>query len=361
MRLFQNAGIYPSYFHRFNASTSHALSFRERLQKYLDDRFGALHLLSPVVDGDSNAFFTNGDDPILQAKWAEENGLKLGTVTDEILLTQIESHRTEVFYNLDPVRYPSSFARRLPGCVKNTICWRAAPSHGADFSSYDIVVCNFPSIIESWRKLGLRSEFMTPSYDPVMEIGSDNPDRSLDILFIGGYSRHHTRRAKVLESVARLADSYSIKYCLDQSRLTRLADSPIGFLPGISRHRTPSSIREITSEPVFGLDLYRLMQSSKIVLNGAIDMAGEDRGNMRCFEALGCGALMVTDQGNYPNRFVANENMLTYRSADEAVTLITSALENWERSKKVASNGHNMIKVHYSKAEQWKMFLGLVR
>lgn len=354
-------GIYPSYAHKFNASSPHDLSFHERLQKYLDDRYNAVHLLSPVIEGDNSAFFTNGDDPILQAKWAEENGLKLGTSLANVLLAQIEAHRTEVFYNFDPMRYQSDFVRRLPGCVKRTICWRAAPSRGADFSAYDLVVCNFPSIIETWRKLGLRSEYMTPSHDTAMNIRANNTDRSVDVLFIGGYSRHHKRRAKVLESVARLADRYSIKYCLDQSRVTRLADSPLGLFPGIARYRTPPSIIQIKSEPAFGLDLYRLIQSSKIVLNGAIDMAGEDRGNMRCFETLGCGALMVTDNGRYPAKFINNETMLTYSSADEAATIIASALENWEDSKVIASNGHNMIKEHYSKASQWEMFLELVQ
>ena len=56
-------------------------------------------------DGDQNAFFTNGDDHILQERWAEENGLRRGLDLEDILLAQIESHRAEVFYNLDPMRY----------------------------------------------------------------------------------------------------------------------------------------------------------------------------------------------------------------------------------------------------------------
>src|SRR5258708_36033204 len=36
------------------------------------------------------------------------------------------------------------------------------------------------------------------------------------------------------------------------------------------------------------------------IFNGAIDMAEEDRGNLRCFEAMGCGALMISDRGRYP-------------------------------------------------------------
>ena len=84
-----------------------------------------------------------------------EQGLQTNSL-EQILLSQIEHHRTEVFYNLDPMRYGSSFVTKLPGCVKKSVCWRAAPSGGADLTKYDLVVCNFHSILDDWpvgRKL----------------------------------------------------------------------------------------------------------------------------------------------------------------------------------------------------------------
>jgi hypothetical protein len=95
--------------------------------------------------------FTNGDDEILQRYWAKERGVSKKTSLEAILLAQIEEHGTEVFYNLDPMRYGSDFVRKLPGCVTKAIAWRAAPSPGADFGAYDAVVCNFPSILEGYR------------------------------------------------------------------------------------------------------------------------------------------------------------------------------------------------------------------
>ena len=360
MRIFQNAGTYPAYFQKFNVENRSTRYFNLRRQAYLADRFGASHLLKPVLDGDETAFFTNGDDPVLQEMWAQENGLPRGRPLDEILLAQIEAHRTEVFYNLDPMRYGSSFVRRLPGCVRKSVCWRAAPSPGADFFAYDLVVCNFPSIIESWRRRGWHAGYLIPAHDPEMDVFADRVDRPLDILFIGGYSRHHTRRAQVLESVARLAPRYKVSYCLDASRVTRLADSPLGLLPGLSRYRRPQSIRRVSAAPVFGRELYGLISSAKIVLNGAIDMAGEDRGNMRCFEALGCGALMVSDHGRYPAGFMDGETMLEYRSAEEAAALTAQILEDWGRGREIAGNGRDMVRSRYSKAAQWEMFLELL-
>src|SRR5690348_16671898 len=72
MRLFQNSGLYQSYLPYLNRLAREAASFGERRRVFLADRFGALHFLQPVLDGEPDAFFTNGDDEILQRLWAAE-------------------------------------------------------------------------------------------------------------------------------------------------------------------------------------------------------------------------------------------------------------------------------------------------
>jgi hypothetical protein len=359
MRLFQNSGLYPSYLTRLNRLASEAHGFNERRRIFLADRFGALHFLNPVLEGDSDAFFTNGDDETLQRHWARENGMLGKPSLESILLAQIESHRTEVFYNLDPVRYPSSFLRKLPGCVRKTLCWRAAPSGNADLTAYGAVLGNFPSILESWRCSGCRAELFFPAIDPAMD-AYGHGDRSIDVLFVGGYSRHHTARAKTLERVASLAGSRRIVYGLDASRLTRFAENSIGRLLPLQKHRRPGAIARIAEPPVFGRSLYELIGASKIVLNGAINMAGTDRGNMRCFEAIGCGALLVSDTGHYPGGMNSGLTMETYRSPEQAAEVISKCLGNWPRSAEVAARARKQISAAYSKTAQWKAFVDLV-
>jgi len=359
MRLFQNSGLYPSYLARLNKLAPETLSFEERRGIFLDDRFGAPHFLPPVLNGDADAFFTNGDDDILQRLWARENGMRVGASLEHILLAQIEHHRSEVFYNIDPVRYPSAFVRKLPGCIRKTFCWRAAPSGDADLTAYGAVLGNFPSILESWRRKGCRAELFFPAIDPLMDEYAQG-DRPIDVLFVGGYSRHHSARAKVLEQVASLAETRQVVYCLDGSRLTRLAENPLGRLLPLRKHRRPDAIAKIASPPIFGRQLYELIGKSKIVLNGAIDMAGQDRGNMRCFEAMGCGALLVSDVGNYPDGMKAGVTMETYGTAEQASDVISKCLDNWPRSSEVAARGRDQVSKIYSKSLQWKNFIDLV-
>ncbi|MGY3691393.1 hypothetical protein ACVIGA_001473 [Bradyrhizobium sp. USDA 3240] len=359
MRLFQNSGLYPSYLPRLNQLVAKASSFAARRDVFLHDRFGAAHFLEPVLDGAPEAFFTNGDDEVLQRQWAREQGMKGTPTLEAILLAQIEHHRTDVFYNLDPVRYPSAFIAKLPGCVKKTLCWRAAPSGNADLTAYGAVLGNFPSILEAWRSKGCRAELFFPAIDPVME-QYGHGERPIDVAFVGGYSRYHSARGRTLEQVAALAAERKIVFCLDASRLTRLAESAVGRLLPLQKHRRPDVIARIARLPLFGRDLYELFGTAKIVLNGAIDMAGNDRGNMRCFEAMGCGSLLVSDSGNYPEAMEEGVTMRTYDAPERAAEAISSSLRDWPQWAGIAASGRSRVQQTYSKASQWAQFSDLV-
>ncbi|MBB3659760.1 hypothetical protein FHX15_005028 [Rhizobium sp. BK650] len=360
MRIFQNSGVYASYLPRLDRLAHQAVEFRKRLRVFLDDSYGACHILKPPTELAAEVFFTNGDDKKLQKYWAAEHGLPSSSSMEEILLCQIEHHRTEIFYNMDPMRYGSEFLRKLPGSVRKSIMWRAAPSGNVDFGAYDLIVCNFPLILESYRKHGWRAEYFAPAHDPAMDNYAANGNRPVDVLFVGGYSRHHRRRAEILEAVSELGKEFRVVYHLDRSRLTRLAESRIGWLLPLREHKRPKSIRAVSQAPVFGRDLYSAISQAKIVLNGAVDMAGPDRGNMRCWEALGCGAAMVSDAGYYPKGMVDGVNILTYDNARTAVSTIRELLTDRHRLQEIAAQGHNMIRTLYNKDAQWQQFNRLV-
>lgn len=360
MRLFQNAGIYPSYARRLNSLSKQCTTYSDHIAVFLEDRYGASHILEPILARDSSCFFANADHAASQRTWAHEQGWKRNATEEEILLGQIEHHRTEVFYNMDPMRFGSRFIRRLPASVKCSIAWRAAPSPGADFEAYSLVVCNFPSIIESYRQRGWRAAPFSPAHDPALDAYAANENRPIDVLFVGGYSRHHRRRVAVLEAVASLRGRLRVEFRLDRSRLTRLAESAVGRMMPISQHRRPDDICSVSAEPVFGRELYSLLSQAKIVLNGAVDMAGDDRGNMRCFEAMGSGALMVSDNGRYPAKMIDGVNMLAYKSPSEAVRLIINAISADGDRRLLAARGYAAIRTYYSKATQWAEFQRLV-
>src|SRR5882724_7335627 len=259
MRLFQHFEVYPAYQARMSAVTRRINDYVGKLRFLLDDRCEALHLLQPVLDGDVSAFATSGMSSDLQCSWAREHGLKSATPLVDILLAQIEEHRTEVFYDLAPLRFDGSLLRRLPGCVKKTIAWHAAPSFGVDFPYYNLVVSNFPNILELQRRRGCKTAFFYPAYDPEMADYAANRDRPIDVLFVGSYSRHHRRRAQLLEEFASLASEMSIQFFLNSSRFTQFAESTLGKMLPLAKYRRPNTLSAVTHPPIFGRDLYRAM------------------------------------------------------------------------------------------------------
>lgn len=360
MRLFQNSSLYPGYLPRLRTLAPGTLPFAEQVRRFLADRYAASHFLRPVLDGDPDAFFTNGSDGALQATWAREQGMPADTPGADILLAQLEHHRAEVFYNLDPVRFDDAFVARLPGCVKRRIAWRAAPSPHDRFRSYDLLVSNFPGILARYAEQGFRTAEFFPAHDEAMNPYAARAERPVDILFVGGYSRHHCRRAVILEAVARLAGRWRVRFCLDRSRLTRLAESPLGLLPPLAKHRRPAAIRRVAGDGVFGLDLYDALSQAKIALNAAVDMAGNERGNMRCFEAMGCGSLLLSDDGLYPRGMDPGRTLVTFRDANDAVrqaeALLTGPAEVREG---IARAGFEAIGREYSRDRQWQAFVAL--
>jgi glycosyltransferase involved in cell wall biosynthesis len=360
VRLFQNARYYPSLRPRIRELTGHSSTFAGKIDAFVNFRESAAHILLPVEQRAEWAFFANGDDEDMQRVWAREQGMSVRTPLSDILKAQIEAHRADVFYNLDATGWPADFINSLPGCVKKVIAWHAAPFRNVSFTAYDLVVCNFPSILAQIAEQGARTGYFFPAYDPELAPFAARQDRPVDVVFVGGYSRHHRRRAGILEAVAGLAGEYNVVYHLDRSRLCRLAESPIGQLLPLAKHRRPPAIRAVTNEPTFGRDYYDVLSRAKIVLNGAIDMSGEDRGNMRCFEALGSASLLLSDHGNYPEGMRDGQTLVTYDSPEQTVTLVRELLRDSEKRLSIARAGHQMVSTRYSKEVQWKRFEQLV-
>jgi Glycosyl transferases group 1 len=356
LRLFQNIGLYSAYVPRIKKIWGDSTDFAEMINSVVEDRFGGVHYLKPVIDGSCPTFFVAGDNQQLQKQWAVENGLPSAATLEDILITQIEHHRTEIFYNMDPVRFGNDFLKRLPGCVKKSIAWRAAPSSHSEFLHHDLIVNNYPSLADHYRKQGAKTAYFFPSHDPAMDQFSSNEIRPIDILFIGGYSRHHLERASALEAVSRMSNDYNVVYNLDVSRATRLSETPLGWIGPLRKLRRPRSIQAITQRPVFGLDMYSQIAQAKVVINGKVDIAGPDRGNMRVWETLGCGATLITDIGRYPSGMRPGTDFVTYNDNEDLAQCIHKLLNGDAERRKIGKSGNDMISTTFSKDAQWRAF-----
>ena len=360
-RIFQNSSMGRQYKSLFRDLVQPTDSFSDMISLFHEHRHDVAHTLEPVLQKQKTAFYTHGDTSYLQRAWARENGGRSLKTKEDILLAQIEEHRTEIFYNLDPHSFDASFLKRLPASVKHSICWLAAPfSTRIDLRGFHMV-CNFNFILDDWRSYGLKASYLSPALPDEFHNAQKQPDRDIDILFVGTFSQYHLNRVKTLVRIADLADEYNIYFALSASRLTRLAEiigEPFNFL--IKKNARPKSIQKIAMSPVYGLQYFDLLQRAKITINGAIDMSQNERGNMRCFEAMSLGSLLLTDKGLYPEGFEDGHNYISYEDAQDCQSKAKTLLFEDAHRQTITKNAYDVQRRLYNKSAQYQHFLNIL-
>ncbi len=361
MRVFQFLTCYPQYLEYFRQRFPDSLNepYPSQIDRYLAHCYNAVHILAPAYAKDPEFRLTIANDSVLQLQWSQEYRCGHRDLT-EILLAQIEEHRTEVIYSLNPLRWDSSFIRRLPGSVRVVIAFLASDWGTADLRSFNFVVSNFPHFLEKWKSMGVRTAYFSPSHDPHMRRFARNEDRPIDLCFVGSYSSLHTRRNRLLESCAKNADRYRMAFALNHPPYKPFINLPLLRRMPSRRPYLPPILQQVRMDPVYGTDMYELLSKSKIVLNAAVDIADEYRGNMRCFEAMGCGACMVSDAGIYPDGFVSGRHFLSFSSSGELADHISWALCNPEQARQIGNHGAANLESVFSKESQWAGFQKLV-
>ena len=95
-----------------------------------------------------------------------------------------------------------------------------------------------------------------------------------------------------------------------------------------------------THDPVYGLEYFELFNKSSITLNRHTEAALGDVGNIRMFEATGMGSCLLTDHGNnILDIFVPDQEVLTYKTEDEAEEKLRYLLDNPAKVAEVAEAG----------------------
>ncbi len=362
MRIFQfvkQVAPNTQQFEQKYAAVLEGLSYRELKELYLTDGFYSTHILKPILDFDwDNIGYTVWDYERLQKKWAAENGLVYKELK-EILWAQIAAFKPDVIYNLQPFAFTTEEIKNIPNQPKK-ICWFAAPINDEmDFSAYSIRLTNLPADLEPSPQDQHKNVYFNPAVTTQMEEVATNKKRPIDVLFYGQYMGEYfkTRNTLMDQLMQYKVDAdYNVKIHL----LCKVKTKPYIDLPLIGRIRKlvfpPRIIHDHRDPPLFGASLYETIAKSKIVVNAAVDFSGQYKVNMRNFEATGCGALLLSDEGIYPEGFVEGETFATYTNYENLIQKIDYYLKAETEREQLATNGHAMIKQLYSKEKQWEQF-----
>jgi spore maturation protein CgeB len=317
----------------------------------------------------------------MQKAWARENGIEFDEKTwlTDIVIAQIKSFQPDIIFVNDYSTFKGEFYRRLRNeCVtiRLVIGWCGAPYSDANvFKEYDLVLSNIPEFVEHFGKHGLRSEYMCHAFEPqILDKINKNSEKRCTVSFIGSIvkaSGFHNKREKLLRKIVQNVDMEIFLDINNPSRkelLSMLFRSKIydilqiakvvpgcmlffDYIPKIKNfaqmesspffsHYVDEKISAVSQKALFGLSMYQKLYESQITLNTHIDCSILYASNMRLYEATGVGTCLLTEwQPNLCEIFEPDEEVVTYRSAEEAIEKIHYLRLNKNECLKIAQSG----------------------
>lgn len=240
-----------------------------------------------------------------------------------MLLEQVKDIRPDVVMVQDLNLIPSSFAKELKKHCRMLVGEIASPLPPRSFlMNYDLILSALPSIVDTARSWGLRSEWVPLGFDDKWKTISPASSRPIDAIFVGSFTRLQKSTAPLLAEAAKL-------------------------IPGLEIYGTAPrdvlqdwGLEKFHKGPAWGQDMFALLGQSKIVLNRHGEVAGPYAVNMRMFEATGSGSVLVTEnKSNLTQLFEPGVEVLAYESPLQAAQLARGILDNPERLDAVAVAG----------------------
>lgn len=367
MRIYQTIHKYaphiPLFEKRYNITDKTDISFSELRRLILDDGYASSYILLPAIEGKTDqVFFTIWDYDRLQHLWAKEHGLNSKNLS-VIKHAQIEWYKPDVFYNHSAF-CDNNFIKKFQ-LDKNIlrICWFGLVLEKPyKFEDYNIRLSLHRPFIKKWSEMGLKSYEFQGSVDKRFEkfISQSKP---IDFLFYGQYaSLIFEERNKLVDELLKytLKSKLNIKIHLQCGNLKKPFIN-VRFIRRLGYNTAHSKFITTNSfPPLYGQELYEAIGKSKFVINAFGNYNKDFKSNMRDFESLSCGSLLISEDGNYPDGFEANKNFIPYKNSEELIGRLSSLHENYS-----SLQGNMMpyiieVKNLYSKENQWAQFQRIV-
>jgi len=368
MKIFQSLPIYSPYipyFEKRYINNLHDMSFYEMRNLLINDGYSNTYILKPVFEAKfEEMFYTLWDYEALQFKWAQENGLKSRDL-DEIRLAQIEEFKPDIFYSFSPNR-----DNKIIQSIKHKkeiikICWDAIATQKLPsfYEDYDLRLTLFEPFIKFWTSHGYKASFLPAAFSPLWDNLSQNI-KDIDVLFYGQCMNHiFINRINILKELVPWTKKRGLKFKLHLQDST--IKKPLINVRGV-RYFTrwipsiPKIITDNSLPPIYGQQLYETISRSKIVINLFGDYNGLYRDNMRDYESIGCGAVLIGEDGIYPDHFIPGEDLFTFKSFPELFDRIDHVLSSQDQGLSFARRAKEKLKSIYSKEYQWQFFINAV-
>ena len=246
-------------------------------------------------------------------------------------LSKIKREDYDLFVNIDDGRsyrfrtdlHPSVFWA-IDTHIKPERCLEKA-------RDFDFVFCAQRPGAQAMRKEGIGARWCPLAFDP--EVHKKHPlPKILDVSFVGNYGRFRYGRffwegKKIFRERARLISALKKEFNLFTGNF-------------------------------FFEDMAVVFSLSKIVFNKSV----KDDVNMRVFEALGCGSLLVTNpiEGSQDLLFKPGEHFIEYRSRRDLVEKVSYFLHHEEERERIAARGREEVLRKHTYAHRMEYMLSFL-
>lgn len=315
----------------------------------------------------------------LQCQWARENDVTYNDANwmTEIVLAQITAYRPEVlFLNTWLPPFDAAFvarARELCPSIRLVLGWVGEAHPGAAyFAGHDLVLSCALDTVTYLQENGINARHLHHAFEPrILERFTPPATPTADLGFIGHIyfgKLYHNNRVRLFYEIAQQVE------LTVYGELSQVAYSPKGMrgalregyyrvLEGLKRMgldawaqkmpryavwqsiqaRRPyvpmfALLGQHTRPPVFGLEMFRTLAGFRMCLNAHGPSAYAS--NLRLYEATGVGTCLLTDwKPNLGDLFALDTEIVTYRSADEAVEKARYLLDHESERQQIAAAG----------------------
>jgi len=378
MKLLKITTAYPGYLKRFYDRRPELASMSHGEQKAaLDfDAFGWSdfwsHALEPL--GYEVMELTVNAVP-LQRAWGEENGLSVEAAADlkNIAIEQTRRFEPDVLWYDDTDEDLLILIRSSVPSIRLVLGWVGSAIPKTDvWRHMDLVLSCAPESVAYMEEAGITAAHMNHGFDPRVNGRLSNGPKKIDCSFIGQMVRSgriHQMREQLIKIIterngieifspsgdfSRLDDAKAmlkatVFHAAHALKAAGIGESTVAGLPVLGRalqwpakpvRPVSRRLRKYLRPAVFGLEMFQVIRDSKVTLNVHADSSPRFASNMRLFETTGVGTCLVTDwKENLQELFIPDEEVVTYRSAEECIEKIRWLLAHPKEREAIAAAG----------------------
>jgi len=290
----------------------------------------------------------------LQIAWANENSIKFSEKewNFSIPLEQVKKSKPDIFYISSMFEYYNGFLSEVKKHVKKVFGWINCEIPGnLKLNNIELLLTSLPHFVDDFRKAGVPSEMMRSAFDAQI-LTSLGPAIKKDIgfSFIGSLTPAHNKRIKLIKELIDKTDLVFFG-----SGAQHIPDTRNLF----QRLTSKNIYLQRQKEPVWGLDMYRTLQRSRITFNSHIDVSKNIIGNMRMYEATGVGSLLLSDGKNAPDKNFNDDEVVYYDNINDAIEKVNYYLEHEEERAVIAAKGQKRTLTEYSYENMSKQLIDL--